>query len=356
MKSKVYFIDFKTSFQRNIFDKLYTAVEKSHFYDFIEEYDKVAIKMHFGEYGNFSAINPRYVRFFVDRVKEVGGMPFITDTNTLYAGKRGNSVDHLNLAILHGFTPGVVNAPLIIADGLWGQNEVPVEINTPHTKTAYIASDIYHSEALLALSHFKGHVETVFGGALKNTGMGCASRKGKMSMHSVSIPKVNSQKCTGCERCAIWCASNAITIVNKKAVINDEKCTGCSQCISVCPFHAIGIRWDAGAKHLTQRITDYAFAVHSLKKRKIFFVTFLNNITELCDCAPIHGERLIPDIGILFSKDIVAIEQASIDLVNEVAGKDLFGSIHPVVNWQEQLLYAEQLGMGTREYDLKKLS
>jgi len=355
MKSKVYFIDFKTSFQRNIFDKLSDVATKSNFYNFFEQYDKLAIKLHFGEYGNFGAVNPRFICFFVDKIKEQGGMPFITDTNTLYAGHRCNSIDHLNLAIRHGFTPGVINAPLIIADGLLGQNEVPVEINQELTKTAYIASDIYNSEAILAISHFTGHIETGFGAAIKNIGMGCASRKGKMEMHSNTIPKIRLERCTGCGRCIKWCQVEAISIVNKKAYIDVNKCTGCSQCISVCPFKAIGINWNAGSENLSEKIVNYVYAVSLNKKGKMFFINFLNNITALCDCTPMHGERIIPDIGILFSDDIVAIDRASVDLVNEKAGKDLFKNLYPKTDWRKQLQYAESLGLGNQKYELIKI-
>ncbi|MBC8525700.1 MAG: DUF362 domain-containing protein [Candidatus Cloacimonetes bacterium] len=356
MKSKVYFIDFKTSFTRNIFDKLSDIADKSGFYKFFCEYDKIAIKLHFGEYGNFGVVNPRFIRFFVDRIKEKGGNPFITDTNTLYAGHRCNSIDHLNLALLHGYNPEVVNAPLIIADGILGQNDVSVLINKELTKTAYIASDIYHCEAILAISHLTGHIATGFGAAIKNIGMGCASSKGKIGMHSKSKPKVNKKLCTGCERCIKWCLAKAISIIDGKAIIDKNKCTGCTQCISVCPSKAITINWDAETESLTKKIAEYAYAVISNKSGKMFFVNFLNNITALCDCVQIHGERLIPDIGILFSDDIVAIDKASIELVNEKAGEDLFKSLYPKIDWRRQLQYAEQLGLGIEDYELIKIN
>ena len=355
MKSKVYFIDFKTSFSRNIFDKLSDIVEKSGFYNFFEQYDKVAIKLHFGEYGNFSAVNPRFIRFFVDRIKEKDAKPFITDTNTLYAGHRCNSIDHLNLSTIHGFTPGVVDAPIIIADGLLGQNEIPVKANMELTKTAYIASDIYNTDSILAISHFTGHIETAFGAAIKNIGMGCASRKGKMEMHTTTIPKIKLEQCNGCKRCTVWCQVEAICMVNGKAKIDMKKCTGCSQCISVCPYNAIGIEWNAKTEHLNKKIVEYTYAISLNKNCKMFYINFLNNITELCDCTPIHGERIISDIGILFSEDIVAIDKASIDLFIKKAGKDLFTSLYPKTDWTKQLQYAESLGLGNQNYELVEI-
>jgi len=356
MKSKVYFIDFHTTFQRSISDKIGDAVSQAGFEDTFREHDKVAVKLHFGAETNFGVINPRYVRYFVDRILALNAKPFLTDTNTLYAGNRVNSVDHTNLAIRHGYAQSVVNAPVIIADGLVGQSEEVVKIDTKETKEAYIGSDIHHADAILALSHMTGHEAAGFGAAIKNIGMGCASRKGKLAMHSTSRPSVNYDRCTGCARCVKWCQVNAISIQDDgRAHIDEELCTGCSMCISVCPFNAIRINWNTSSEFLNTKITEYAHAVTSHKKNKIFYVTFLNNITRLCDCVNIHGEHLVPDIGILFSKDIVAIGRASIDLINKQAGKNLFRELYPDIQWENIFSYAEKLGMGSSDYELVKI-
>lgn len=355
MKSKVYFIDFHTTFQRSIFDKMGDALSQSGFKDTIREHDKVAVKLHFGAETNFGVINPRYVRFLVNSVLALNARPFLTDTNTLYAGHRVNSVDHTNLAIKHGYAYSVVNAPVIIADGLVGQSDEVVKIDTKETKEAYIGSDIHHADAILALSHMTGHEATGFGAAIKNIGMGCASRKGKLAMHSTSRPVVSQDRCVGCGRCVQWCQVHAISIKeDRKAYIDEELCTGCSMCISVCPFSAIRIKWNASHDFLNTKITEYAYAVMSCKKDKMFYVNFLNNITPLCDCANIHGEHLVQDIGILFSKDIVAIDRASIGLINEKVGKNLFRELHPNIRWEDVFSYAEELSMGSSDYELVK--
>ncbi len=356
MKSNVYFIDFHTTFQRNIFDKIGDALDRSGFKDVYREYDKVAVKMHFGAETNFGVINPRYVRYFVKRLLGLDTKAFLTDTNTLYAGHRVNSIDHLNLATQHGYASSVVDAPVVIADGLKGQNEEAVPIDTKETKEAYIGSDIHHADAILALSHMTGHEAAGFGAAIKNIGMGCASRKGKLAMHSTSRPVINPDRCIGCARCVQWCQVNAISIgEDTKAHIDEELCTGCSMCISVCPFTAIRIKWNTSADFLNTKITEYAHAVTSHKKGKMFYVTFINNLTSHCDCMNIHGEHLMPDIGILFSKDIVAIDKASIDLINEKAGKDLFKELFPQIEWERTLSYAQKLGMGSMDYELVKI-
>jgi len=356
MKNKVYFIDFHTTFQRSIFDKIGDTLSQAGFNDTIREHDKVAVKLHFGAETNFSVINPRYVRYFVNSILALDAKPFLTDTNTLYAGNRVNSIDHTNLATRHGYARSVVNAPVIIADGLVGQSEEIVKIDTKETKEAHIGSDIHHADAILALTHMTGHEAAGFGAAIKNIGMGCASRKGKLAMHSTSRPSINYDRCVGCDRCVQWCQVNAISIKEDgKAHIDEEFCTGCSMCISVCPFNAIRIKWNTSSEFLNTKITEYAHAVTSHKRDKMFYVNFLNNITRLCDCANVHGEYLVPDIGILFSKDIVAIDRASIDLINERAGKDLFKELYPDILWENIFSYAEKLGMGSSDYELVKI-
>ncbi|RLC46379.1 MAG: hypothetical protein DRH57_06170 [Candidatus Cloacimonadota bacterium] len=356
MKSKVYFIDFTTSFSYTIFDKLKCIAERSHLTDIFAVKDNVAVKLHFGEYGNFGNVNARYVRFFIDLIKSSGARPFLTDTNTLYTGERSNSVDHLNNAVRNGYDYSVVNAPIIIADGLYGMSEIELESNSSFTEFAYIASDIYYADAMLVISHTTGHEVTGYGGALKNVGMGCASRKGKMDMHSTSAPIVKEKKCTGCAKCVKWCPVNAIQIINKKAKINKDLCIGCSECISVCPFKAIGIEWNQASDIINAKIVDYAYACLKNKQNKVFYVNFLNNITNLCDCTPIHGIKEIPDIGILFSSDIVSIDKASLDLINESAGYNLFQKLHPKANVEKQLIYAEKLGLGCIEYEIIKVN
>ncbi len=356
MKSKVYFIDFTTSFSRTIFNKLESVAEKSHLTDFFTDKDNVAVKLHFGEYGNFGNVNPRYVRFFIDLIKLHGGRPYLTDSNTLYAGQRSNSVDHLNIAIKNGYEYSVVNAPIIIADGLYGNSEIEVEVNSSLTEIAYIASDIYYADAMLVITHATGHEVTGYGGALKNVGMGCASRRGKMDMHSSSTPIVREKECNGCRKCVKWCPVNAIQIIKKKAVIDKNICTSCSECVSVCPVRAIGIDWNQAPDTVNTKIVDYVFACLRNKRDNVFYVNFLNNITNLCDCTPIHGIREIPDIGILFSKDIVSIDKASLDLINKSAGFNLFQKLHPKADIEKQLIYAEKSGLGSRDYELIKIS
>ena len=109
------------------------------------------------------------------------------------------------------------------------------------------------ADIFISLSHFKGHEATGFGGALKNIGMGCGSRAGKMKQHASGKPAVNEELCRGCRRCAKECGSDAITYVNKKAVIDYDKCKGCGRCIGACSYDAYTIRTAVQTSFLTAR-------------------------------------------------------------------------------------------------------
>ena len=195
MKSKVYFIDLKATPKENLVAKIARLMHTAGLSEKIKKRDLVAVKLHFGELGNTAFIRPVFLRKIVETVKDVGGSPFLTDANTVYAGTRSDSPSHLTTAIQNGFAYAVVDAPIIIADGLRGRNEVAVKIDQKHFKRVYIGSDIVETDALISVAHFKGHELSGFGGTIKNLGMGCASRRGKLEQHSTVAPKVNIKKC-----------------------------------------------------------------------------------------------------------------------------------------------------------------
>jgi uncharacterized Fe-S center protein len=287
---------------------------------FLSKDDLVAIKIHFGEPGTNAFIKPFLARKVVDVIQKIGGKPFLTDTNTLYKGPRQNAVDHLTSAFSHGFLPAVVNAPVIIGDGLTGKDFIRVKINQKNIKFAHIGSTIYSADAFIALSHPTGHLATGYGGALKNIGMGCGNRAGKQSMHADFKPTVNSEKCVGDGACAYWCPTAAITVIDKKARVDENKCIGCGECASSCESGAISIEWDTPMELLQEKIVEYAFAVLKNKNNKTGFLNFLTNISPDCDCLPWSDAPIVSDIGVLASRDPVAIDQATIDLINAQPG------------------------------------
>ena len=377
MKSPVFFSDLKVESGKTLLDKLDILLDRVDLKGKIREKDLVAIKLHFGEKGNTAYVRPIFLRRVVDRVKQYKGKPFLTDTNTLYIGTRSEAVSHLTTASENGFTESVVNAPILIADGLRGNSTMKVRIDKPIFKTVSIAHAIYMADVLIAVTHFKGHELCGFGGVLKNLGMGCSSREGKLSQHSNISPKVKGKNCKGCERCLSWCAQEAISMrapqsgVETKqtiAFIDPKKCVGCGECILTCPSGAIQIQWNESIPIFQKKMVEHAYGAVQKKKGKTLYLNFLTQISPACDCYGYSDTPIVNDIGILSSEDPVAIDQASVDLVNGEtgnrssklpknweSGEDKFRAIYPEVDWNIQLAYAEEIGMGTREYELIKI-
>ena len=372
MPSQVFFMDLRASVKEPNFKKFQRLLEAVEVKSIVQRKKKrplVAVKLHFGELGNTSFIRPIFVRQVVDHLWEAGGRPFLTDANTVYVGTRAESVSHLTTAIENGFAYAVVKAPLIIADGLTGKAEVAVRIDKEQFKTVYLAEGVVEAEGLVVLSHFKLHELSGFGGALKNLGMGCASRRGKLAQHSNIAPQVTAKKCTGCAECVAHCAQEAISInpETKKAVIDPKKCVGCAECILVCPYGNIQIQWNESIPVFLKKMMEYAYGAMLNKKDRAVFVSFITQVSPACDCYGHNDAPIVGDLGILASRDPVAIDQAGADLVNQArglpgsalkkkaAGSDKFKDIYPQVDWHLQLEYAEKLGLGTRQYELVKV-
>lgn len=363
--SKVYFSDLRTSAKENLPSKLKRLMQSAGINDVVAARNLAAIKLHFGEKGNTAFIRPLLIRAIVEQISELGGSPFLTDANTLYAGSRGDSVDHLKTAIENGFAYSVVNAPIIIADGIRGASFSKVRVDQEMIKSAYIGKDIVESDVLVSVAHFKGHELSGFGGTIKNVGMGCAARRGKLEQHSDLSPKVKKKKCVGCGDCVHHCAHEAISLKEDKANIDQKRCVGCGECILICPNSAIDVQWNADIPLFQKKMAEYTLAVLKGKDGKAFFMNFLTDITPACDCYGHSDAPIVPDIGIVASKDPVAIDQASVDLVNQQAGtsgscltkrtepgEDKFRGVYPKIDWTIQLDHAEQIGLGSRKYEL----
>ncbi len=363
--SLVYFADMRTSFKENLPDKLQRLLGHLDLDKVVSPRNLVAIKLHFGEKGNTAFIRPVLIRRIVDVIKAMGARPFLTDANTLYSGTRGDSVSHLITAVENGFAYSVVGAPIIIADGMRGASYSEVEIHQETIQTAYIGREIVESDVLVSVAHFKGHELAGFGGTIKNLGMGCAARKGKMAQHADLAPKVKNKKCIGCGECAGHCAQSAITMDEGKAHIDPERCVGCGECVLICPNGAISVNWNADIPRFQKKMAEYTLAVLKGKQDRSFFVNVLTQISPACDCAPHSDAPIVQDLGFLASRDPVAIDQASVDLVNQEAGldhscltggkapgEDKFRAVYPQVDWSIQLAHAEAVGLGSREYDL----
>jgi uncharacterized protein len=364
-ESEVFLTDLRAKPGRNLLRKLGSLVKQAGFDELDLEAKFVAIKLHFGEPGNLAFVRPNYAARIAGMVKKAGGRPFLTDTNTLYTGRRSNAVDHLAAAASNGFTPLTVGCEVIIADGLKGSDYREIEVGLKHTSSAKIGTVIADCDAIITLTHFKGHELTGIGGALKNLGMGCGSRGGKLFMHSASKPKTISEKCTGCALCVKSCPQEAISLTpDHKALIDYDKCIGCGQCIAMCQYGAVTALLDESAQNAAEKIAEYAFAV--LKDRQSLHVSLITNVSPLCDCWGFNDQAIVADIGIAASRDPVALDQACADLVNQAPvvpgslldgrglspGDDKFTSVSPNTDWKAGLAYAEEIGLGTRSYRL----
>ena len=367
--STVYFSDLRASPRRNLLDKVGDLLDQAGVADRVRRGDLVAVKLHFGERGNTSFIRPVFVRRVVERLRDLGARPFLTDTNTLYTGSRCEAATHLQTAIRHGFAYAVVDAPLVIADGLRGNSSVAVPIaGGTHFEQAHVAAEIANADALVVLSHFKGHDLAGIGGAVKNLGMGCSAREGKLAQHSSVSPKVKAKRCIACGECIRWCAAGAIELAEKARIIPDT-CVGCGECILSCPQNAIQIQWTEGPQVMQEKMAEYACGAMAGKAERSVFLNMVTQVSPACDCHGHTDAPIVGDLGFLASSDPVALDQASADLVNRQPGnpasalktnhgpgEDKFRGVYPDIDWTVQLARAEALGLGTRQYVLEDRS
>ena len=370
-KSKIYFTNMRTRVGESLlvkFDRLMVKAGIDQI-DFKKKY--TAIKIHFGEPGNLAFLRPNFAKTTADRIKALGGMPFLTDCNTLYVGRRNQGLLHLDAANENGYFPMSTGCQNIIADGIRGTDDVEVPVNGgEYFKIAHIGRAIMDADIVVSLNHFKGHEGTGFGGALKNIGMGSGSRAGKMIMHMDGKPRVKGSICTGCKICARFCAHDAISFAGGKASINHDKCVGCGRCLGACGKNAIeNESWSNNNLALSCKIAEYAKAV--LDGRPNFHINIINQVSPFCDCHEENDTAIIPDIGIFAGFDPVALDKACIDAVNAASGiktsilgerqcshrdeagnSDHMTDIHPATDWRIQIAHAEKIGIGSSKYEL----
>jgi len=336
-------------------NKLKKLFKIADFDKIVEASDVTAVKVHFGEPDNSTFLSPHFVEPIVRMIKSCGAKPFVTDTSVLYKSRRSNAIDHLAVAAEHGFTTERLGAPVIIADGVLGRNEIEIEVNAQLNKTVSLAAELVSAHSIVVLSHVTGHLNTALAATIKNLGMGMSSRKGKLTQHSVTKPLINQNKCTACGICASWCPVNAITIRQEFAVINEELCTGCGECLMVCRFNAVKFRWDNSSELLQKQIAEHALGIVKQKKGKIAYLTFMINMTKDCDCQAQKPISVIDDIGVLAGTDPVAIDQAVLDLTRHKAGQSLADIAYPNLNPNIQLEYGEQIGLGSWNYNISEI-
>lgn len=364
MASKVYFADLRADVHENLQQKLTRLMKTAGMGD-IDFQDKfVAIKLHFGEPGNLAFLRPNWARTVADFVKERGGKPFLTDCNTLYVGGRKNALDHMDSAMLNGFNPMTTGCQIIIGDGLKGSDEVEVPVvGGEYVKNAKIGRAVMDADVFISLTHFKGHEEAGFGGCLKNIGMGCGSRAGKMEQHNAGKPHVAQKHCIGCGQCRKICAHGAPIIENGKAHIDHDRCVGCGRCIAVCPKDAVRIDWDESTTNLNCKIAEYTKAV--VDGRPCFHISLVIDVSPNCDCHAENDMAIVPNVGMFASFDPVALDLACAEAVIRQPvnpgsrlekmtkpGVDHFTADFPVSDWRTQISHGKKIGLGEDSYEL----
>ena len=370
-KSAVFFADFRTSYTENLLQKLRRLMLKAGFGSIDLDGKFVAIKMHFGEPGNLAFLRPAWAKVVADCVREKGGKPFLTDCNTLYVGGRKNALDHLDTAETNGFSTAAAGCHVVIADGIKGTDEVEVPLDgTPcqYVKAAKIGRAVMDADVFVSLTHFKGHEMMGVGGAVKNIGMGCGSRAGKLEMHSNGKPLVNAALCVGCGMCRRVCAHGALTPgEDRKMRIDHNRCAGCGRCVGVCPKDALEPEFgEQSIAVLDCKTAEYALAV--VRGRPHFHIALIRDVSPNCDCHAENDAAMIPDIGMLASFDPVALDVACVDLCNAAPrlggtwldgradrNGDVFDTAHENTHWRDTLDHAEKIGLGSISYELVRI-
>jgi uncharacterized Fe-S center protein len=360
-KSEVFFFPYDTSRAflrglRTLFSKVGSVISAG---------DSVAVKVHMGEYGNSGYLRPPIVRRACDLIKEAGGKPFVTDTTTLYPVGRFTASQYLATAARNGFTEESVGAPVVIADGEQGYDgepvDIPGQVSGCSLRKIKVARKIYDADSLIVLSHVKGHEQAGIGGSIKNVAMGCVSKESKAAQHRANRAVIDISKCNGCGQCVEACRFQALLLVEGKMVRDDEKCMDCSHCLYLCPEGVYSL--PPGAKERFQVSLAHAAAgVLGRFQAKVAFINFIQDVTQSCDCVSPSGLPVVPDIGILASTDVVAIDRASLDLIARsqplgkfagISSADILGKINGTDSLI-QIRIAHKLGLGSMEYQLKE--
>lgn len=383
MASKVYYIDFrirKGIKRKNILEKIDILFEQSRLNKIFEKEDLVAVKTHFGTWGSTRQIRPVYLRRIVENIKKRGGEPFVTETTGLGHAGRSFAPHLLRVAAYNGFTTETVGAPIICGDGLLGIDSVEVPINGLKLKKAYLAPAIVQAHSVLSVVHFKVHHGAGIAGALKNLGIGAASKVGKARAHMVHrLPLYFKEKCTGCAKCLKWCPTGAISLIKDEAVFDWAKCVSCLCCIDICKNYnkdpAVKLpkeRFAMREGFVARFIDNFAALVKKVGREHMGYINFITEVTPHCDCPPYSDIPIVPEIGIVASLDPVAIDKASADLVNAAigiptsvlgdkkssevlkAGSDKIRLITSK-DWTKFLGMGEKMGLGSSHYELINL-
>ena len=368
--SKVYFSTARThrwNYRDSVPGKLETLLGTMDLSSRFTKDDWVAVKTHWGSHGAFRIVPPVMIRKVVDAVKGTGAKPFVTDTVRIMG------LDYIEVANQNGLNHLSCGAPVVLADGLYGKDSILVKAG-PLLGQIAVASVIHDAPAMVVCSHTKGHINSGYAGAIKNLAMGCISgrhrdqgwKKGRGGMHCHGEKGLqwDKDRCTLCQQCAEICPLDSIEFKDGEFTYNGETCWHCGRCSRVCQEGALTLPQDD--ETFMKSMAESAAAVLStFKKGKVIYVNFLFQIQPECDCMPIADVPVIQDQGIMISDDLVAIEQASVDMLRKAPllpqsaasdaklkpGDDILGTLNPRP-LQLQIDECERLGLGTKKYEL----
>ena len=331
----------------------------------VSEGDSVAVKVHMGEYGGSTYLRPPLVRRVCDLIKEAGARPFVTDTTTLYPGRRFTARQYLATAAFNGFTEESMGVPIIIADGEQGYDgewvDIPGRVSDCSLDKVKVASEILNADSMIVLTHVKGHPVAGFGGSIKNVAMGCVTKESKAAQHRVNRGLIDLSKCTGCGQCVEACLFGCMSLHEEKMARDEEKCMNCNRCLYLCPEDVFSLPPRA-KERLQVYLAHSAAGALSRFHSKVAFINFVQDVTPLCDCVAPSGLPVVPDIGILASTDVVAIDRASLDLIGQskpvgkfagISSPDILGKLNGTDSLV-QMRAAQELGLGNMEYELKE--
>jgi len=311
----VHFVEWNTT--HNLMKEANRLYDAAGTFDCVAKGDLVAVKLHVGELGNPYYVQPFFVHDIVRRIKDAGGKPFLTDANTYYHAQRNNGYDHMITALTNGFNM----APFIVADGLRSENYRTVKTKGI-LKEIEVAGVIAEADAMVVVSHDKGHELSGFGGAIKNLGMGCTSRAGKLRQHRTVGLEIDESKCIGCGKCKQTCELSLPEIIGKKARNVSPLCMRCPMCSQACPTGAIKL---TRKKDLCKALASAAYGVLStFKKGKVSYVSFAKDITQYCDCVTGPGEVVMDDVGIFAADSPVSVDAAFLNMVDYKVFNDAY--------------------------------
>ena len=368
-KSKVYYTDARSLQYRHDFSlpaKYKRLLEAGNFKSYIPSGKKVAVKIHFGTSGAFRIIRPPFLRITVEEIKAARGIPFITDTGGL---------SKLEAAVQNGITELSVGAPVIVAGGIDDTDAVMVKTGGALLGEIGVAGAIYDADVMVVVSHAKGHIQSGFGGALKNVAMGCVAtqnragenQRGRMHAKSEAPFQWDEKLCTLCGQCVEVCSytAKAVSMKDKKVIIDTNRCWRCGRCVRVCPTGALSV--DLDDKTFSTGLAESCKAVLStFEAQHVAFVNVILEFQPECDCMSMADTPIIQDQGILFSDDPVAIDAATLDLCAKTrplpqsraedqgigeAGPDMLKKVIGPDPWVP-IRVAEEMGLGTTKYEI----